>query len=166
MFPDPAQLYIFRVLVSNSGFPQISALARLIPIVTSEKPRLGELGGDLRSDPPQGGPHPVPLPTLLPIPLEWGWPPLLLFIYFFIFVFLRPHPWHVEVPRLGVEPELQLPAYTTTSTSSTRQRRILNPQSEARDQTCILMDPRWVHNLLSHNRNSPDYHFGQALSHV
>ena len=32
---------------------------------------------------------------------------------FFFFVFLGPHPWHTEVPRLGVELELQLPAYTT-----------------------------------------------------
>ena len=32
---------------------------------------------------------------------------------FFFFVFLGPHPQHVEVPRLGVKLELQLPAYTT-----------------------------------------------------
>ena len=25
---------------------------------------------------------------------------------------LGPHPWHMEVPRLGAESELQLPAYT------------------------------------------------------
>ena len=29
--------------------------------------------------------------------------------------FLGPHVWHVEVPRLGVEWELQLPAYTTAT---------------------------------------------------
>ena len=28
-------------------------------------------------------------------------------------VFLGPHPLHMEVPRLGVESELQLPTYTT-----------------------------------------------------
>ena len=28
----------------------------------------------------------------------------------FCFVFLGLHPWHVEVPRLGAESELQLPA--------------------------------------------------------
>ena len=33
----------------------------------------------------------------------------------FFFVFLRPHPWHREVPRLGVQLELQLPAYTTAT---------------------------------------------------
>ena len=34
---------------------------------------------------------------------------------FFFFVFLGPHPWHMEVPRLGVKSELQLPAYTTAT---------------------------------------------------
>ena len=29
------------------------------------------------------------------------------------FVFLGPHPQHMEVPRLEVKSELQLPAYTT-----------------------------------------------------
>ena len=39
-------------------------------------------------------------------------------VYFFLFVliyiyfaFLRLHLWHMDVPRLGVESELQLPAY-------------------------------------------------------
>ena len=30
-------------------------------------------------------------------------------------LFLRPHLLHTEVPRLGVESELQLPAYTTAT---------------------------------------------------
>ena len=34
---------------------------------------------------------------------------------YFIFVFLGPYPWHMEVPRLGVAWELQLPAYTTAT---------------------------------------------------
>ena len=33
----------------------------------------------------------------------------------FFFCFLGSHPWHVEIPRLGVESELQLPAYTTAT---------------------------------------------------
>ena len=37
------------------------------------------------------------------------------FIYLFIFCFLGLHPWHMEVPGLGVESELQLPAYTTAT---------------------------------------------------
>ena len=35
-----------------------------------------------------------------------------LFIYLF---FLGPHPWHMEVCRLEVESELQLPAYTSAT---------------------------------------------------
>ena len=31
--------------------------------------------------------------------------------FWFFFFFLRPHLQHMEVPRLGVELELQLPAY-------------------------------------------------------
>jgi len=66
---------------------------------------------------------------------------------------LGPHPQHMEIPRLGVELELQLPAYDATATAtrdpshvctlhhSSWQHRILNPLSEARDQTCVLMDP-------------------------
>ena len=36
--------------------------------------------------------------------------PYFLFIYFF---FSGPHLQHMEVPRLGVKSELQLPAYST-----------------------------------------------------
>ena len=34
-------------------------------------------------------------------------------IYLFIAFFIGPHIWYMEVPRLGVKLELQLPAYTT-----------------------------------------------------
>jgi len=34
---------------------------------------------------------------------------------FSIFAFLGPNLWHMEVPGLGVESELQLPAYTTAT---------------------------------------------------
>ena len=37
---------------------------------------------------------------------------MIIFIYLFI-VFLQPRPRHMEVPRLGVESELQLPASAT-----------------------------------------------------
>ena len=74
----------------------------------------------------------------------------------FFFLLLGPHPWHMEVPRLGVELELQLLAYTTATAlwdlscicdphHSSWQCRILSLLSEARDWTCILMDPTWVH---------------------
>ena len=69
----------------------------------------------------------------------------------FIF-FLELHPWHMEVPRLGVESEQQpLLAYTTATATwdlshicdlhlSSRQRWILNPLSGARDRTHVLKD--------------------------
>ena len=72
------------------------------------------------------------------------------FVPLFI-VFLGPNPQHREVPRLGVESELQLPACTTATATldpswvcdlhpSSQQRQILNPLSEARDGTLVLMD--------------------------
>ena len=71
----------------------------------------------------------------------------------------------MEVPKLGVELELQLPAYTTATATpdlgcvfdlcqSSRQRRILNPLSEARERACTLTDTGQVLNPLSHDRNS------------
>ena len=74
----------------------------------------------------------------------------------FFFVFLGPHPRHMEVPRLGVKVELQPPAYTTATATpdlscvcdlhhSSQQRQILNPLSEAREGTRILMVKSWVH---------------------
>ena len=66
---------------------------------------------------------------------------------FFVFCFLgphMPHVQHVEVPRLGVESELQLLAYVTATAMqdlsrvcnlyhSSRQCRILNPLNDTRD---------------------------------
>ena len=68
-----------------------------------------------------------------------------------MFCFLGLHTWHMEVPRLGVESELQLLAYTTATAPwdpsrvfdlyySSWQRRIPDPLSKARDRTLILMD--------------------------
>ena len=68
---------------------------------------------------------------------------------FSFFVFSGPHLRHMEVPRLGVELELHLLAYTTARATpdpshicdqhrSSWQCRILTPLSEARDQTCVL----------------------------
>ena len=71
--------------------------------------------------------------------------------------FLGPHLRHMEVPKLGVESEPPPPAYTTATATrdlsrlcdlhhSSQQCQILNPRmSEARDQTCILLDPSQVH---------------------
>ena len=78
-------------------------------------------------------------------------------MFCFCFVFLLgPHMQHMELPRLGVELELQLPAYTTATAtrdrscvcelhhSSQQQRRILNPPSEARDRTHNLTVPSQI----------------------
>jgi len=55
----------------------------------------------------------------------------------------------MEVPRLGVELELQLPAYTTVTAT-----RDLNPLSGARDLAHIVLDPIGICKLLSHEGNS------------
>ena len=62
----------------------------------------------------------------------------------------------MEVPWLGVHLELQLPAYTTATAMqnppfvcslhhSSQQHQILNPLSEAMDQTHNLMVPSQIH---------------------
>ena len=62
----------------------------------------------------------------------------------------------MEVPRPGVESEIQLLAYTTAKETqdlshvwdlhhSSQQHWILNPLSKARNQTCILMGTSQVH---------------------
>ena len=61
----------------------------------------------------------------------------------------------MKVPRLRVELDLKLPAYTTATATrdpnhvcnlhhSSRQCRILNPLSEARDRTYNLMVLSWI----------------------
>ena len=71
----------------------------------------------------------------------------------------------MEVPRLGVELELQLLAYAAVTATwdpshtynqhhSSWQRQILNPLSEVRNQTCILTDTSWVLNPQGHNGNT------------
>jgi len=99
------------------------------------------------------------LPTLISVSPLWPWQVtwntnffLSSFLFLsFPFLFLGPHPWQMEDPRLGVESELQLPAYTTATATrglshicglhhSSQQCQVLNPLREARDGTCILMD--------------------------
>jgi len=71
-------------------------------------------------------------------------------VFWFVFCFLGPHLWHMESPRLGVESELQLLAYTTATATqhpshicdlhhSSWQHQILNPLRKARDGTRNLM---------------------------
>ena len=76
--------------------------------------------------------------------------------FFFFFCFLGLYLQHREVPRPGFELELQLPAYTRATAMpdprrifdlhhSSRQRRIPDLLSEARDGTCVFMDASRVH---------------------
>ena len=78
------------------------------------------------------------------------------FSFFMSFVFLGPHPQHMEFPRLGVELELLLLAYTTPTARpdlshifdlhhSSWQCQILNSRIEARDRTHNPMVPSWIH---------------------
>ena len=76
-------------------------------------------------------------------------------IFFWGGVFLGLYLWHMDVPRLGVQSELQLLAYDRTTAMSdpsliwdlyhsSQQYQILHPLSEARDQTYKLKDPNMV----------------------
>ena len=111
-------------------------------------------GGPMKS---QGGP-----PTRLPLPSSTspGQVPLthhplethgLASTADFLFCFSGLHLQLMAIPRLGVELELQLPSYATTTATrdpspicdlhhSLWQCGIPNPLSKARDRTCILTD--------------------------
>ena len=76
----------------------------------------------------------------------------------------------MEVPRLGVESELLLLAYTTATATldpsrvcdlhySSQQRWILNPLSEARDQTCNLMVPSRIRFCCAITGTPQNYYF-------
>ena len=83
---------------------------------------------------------------------------LFFIFYFYVFIyccFLGLHLRHMEVPRLGVESELQLLAYAMATAMqdpshvcnphhSSQQRWILNVLSKARNLTLILMDTSWI----------------------
>ena len=113
----------------------------------------------------------VLIPALLEFTAQWTDSFIYLFIYF---CFLGPPPWHMEVPWLGVESELQLPAYTTATAMwnpscicdlhhSSQQHQVFNPLSKARDQTRILMDTCQIDFLLNHDVNSLDRFLNQHL---
>ena len=79
--------------------------------------------------------------------------------------FLKLHSWHMEIPRLGFEFELQLPAYaiatqdgiqgmSATHTTPHGNTRSLIHWVRPGIWTHILMDANRVCNWLSHNGNS------------
>ena len=79
---------------------------------------------------------------------------LLVWAIFWLLFFLGLHLQHVEIPRLGVKWELQLPSYTTSTAmwdqshicnNSSLQCWILNPLREARDGSRILVDASQMH---------------------
>ena len=65
-----------------------------------------------------------------------------------LFFFLEPQLGHMEVPRLGVQLELQLTAYTTATATATPD------PSRICDLHCRLQTLCQVLNLLSHKGNS------------
>ena len=78
----------------------------------------------------------------------------LLMHFFFSFCCLGSHTQHMEVPRLGVQSELQPPATTTATAMQDPScvcdlhhslwRQILSPLSKAKDRTCNLMVLSWI----------------------
>ena len=81
------------------------------------------------------------------------YPPLCCYTDGHILLFLGGGPYsrHMEVPKLGVESELQLSASATTTATwdlslicnlyhSSQQGQILNLLNKARNRTCVLMD--------------------------
>ena len=103
---------------------------------------------------------------------------LAFFLAFLVFCFfLGCHAWHMEIPRLGVESELEPPAYATDTatpelsricnlqhSSQFQQRWILNPLRKARDWTRNLMVPSRICFLCA-TTGMPRYYFLFSLGH-
>ena len=99
------------------------------------------------------------------MPFLWDSDFIFLF-YFFVFLpFPGPLPRHMEVPRPGVESELQPPAYARATATqdpsrvrnphhSPQQRRNLNPLSKGRDRTRNPMAPSRIRQPLRPDGNS------------
>ena len=87
---------------------------------------------------------------------------MLFYLFIFSFRLFRAHLGHKEVPRQGVESELQLLVYATATATATWdlshvcnlyhsswQCQILNPLSKGRDQTRIFIDISRIHFTVS-----------------
>ena len=92
------------------------------------------------------------------------------FTIFFFFCFLGLHPQHMEVPRLGVESELQLlataiatpdPSLVCDLHHSSQQCQILNPLG---DQIHNFMDPSWIHSAVPRRELLKYSDFKESLS--
>ena len=104
--------------------------------------------------------------NILPFP-RLPFPSLSLFAFFLWL-------WHMDVPRLGVESELQLLAYSKATVTpdlghiynlcapACSKHQIFNPLSEARDRNRILTETTSGLNLPSLSGNSPSLS-GQRL---
>ena len=91
------------------------------------------------------------------------------FFFSFFFLLFGLHPRYMEVPRLRVKSELQLPAYTTAIAMQnpslicdlhhkSQQCQIPNPLCKGRDQTCTLMDTSQICFHCS-TMGTPDFFF-------
>ena len=106
-------------------------------------------------------------------------PRYFLFLYLFfnlLICFLGLHAWHMEVPRLGVKLEPQLPAYVTATAMrdlshiwdlhhSSWQCRNFNPLIKARKWTRDLMMPHWIHFCCATTVTPPWYFWEMLASH-
>ena len=106
-------------------------------------------------------------------PVKWLPKTSMIWSFIIYLVFLGPYPGHTEVPRLGVQSELQLPAYTTVTATqdrslvcnphhSSRQCQIPSPLNEARDQIRYLMVPSRIWFCCATTGTPPSW-FLQAL---
>ena len=97
-------------------------------------------------------------PVFVPGPAYCSFRETFLFFFSFLllFCFSGPHLQHMGVPRLGGKLELQLLTYATDTATwnlscicslyhSSQQHQILNPLSETKGQTCVLMDTSWIY---------------------
>uniref|UniRef100_A0A8D0U996 Zona occludens protein 1 n=1 Tax=Sus scrofa TaxID=9823 RepID=A0A8D0U996_PIG len=60
------------------------------------------------------------------VPVRFGFGNLNDYVFIYLFWFLGPHPWQMEVPRLGIKSEPQLPAYATQVRCRTRNLMVLS----------------------------------------
>ena len=75
---------------------------------------------------------------------------MLYFFFFFFFCILGPYPWDMEVPRLGVESDLQLPFYDTAHSNAGSLTHLVRPGIEPASSWILV---RFLIKLLNHYRD-------------